>query len=298
MAQKSSIAKKILSILAILICIVLIPLLVMNLTIIVKSYTNPDEVPDFFGIKPFIVVTGSMEGTIDAGDLVITKNVDPATLQVGDIISYREGESVITHRIVDLTEQEGAPAFVTKGDANNAEDTNPVTYDQVESIYMFNIAGMGNVAMYMQTPTGMLAFVGIPLCCFILYDIIRRRLDRRKGRQEDEEAQTELDELRARLARMERESVTTKVSKEAQTEPEELTPQLTRAARGNVPTEEVEATKAELDELRARLARMERESAPAKVSEKAQAEPEELNPQLAKIERESAHTDNIRRFDE
>jgi len=62
--------KKIPAIIRIIICIILVPILVMNIAIIVKSYTNPEEVPDFFGIKPLIVITGSMEGTIDAGDVI------------------------------------------------------------------------------------------------------------------------------------------------------------------------------------------------------------------------------------
>ena len=76
------------------------PILLMNITITVKSYLNPDKVPDFFGIKPFVVLTWSMEPLILGGDLVITKTVDPATLKVDDIISYKEGDTVITHRII------------------------------------------------------------------------------------------------------------------------------------------------------------------------------------------------------
>lgn len=201
--EKKSFVRRIPAIIGILLCIILIPILVMNLTIIVKSYINPDKVPDFFGIKPFIVITGSMEGTISAGDLVITKAVDPSTLQVGDIISYKEGNAVITHRIVEMTTADGEPAFITKGDANNAEDTNPVTWTQVEGVYLFGIAGLGNLSLYMQTPVGILVFVGIPLCCFILYDIIRRRLDNKKDRAKDIEAQAEIERLRAQLAEKE-----------------------------------------------------------------------------------------------
>lgn len=199
MEKQKKVSRVTTSIIGILICIVIIPIIVMNVTIIVKSYINPDEVPDFLGIKPFIVITGSMEGTIDGGDLVITKEVDPETLEVGDIISYSIGQSVITHRIIDMTEVDGDPAFITKGDANNAEDDEPVIFDQVESIYLFRISGLGNVAMFMQTPQGMLVFIGIPLCLFVLYDIISRRLRTKKERKKDDAMQAELEELRAQL---------------------------------------------------------------------------------------------------
>jgi len=206
MKKRNGSARLILSLFGVLICVLLIPILAMNLTIIVKSYLNPNEIPDFFGIKPFIVVTGSMEGTIDGSDFIVTKVVEPEALEVGDIISYSIDTSVITHRIIEKTEVDGQPAFITKGDANNTEDQDPVMYDQVESIYLFRIAGLGNVAMFMQTPVGMLVFIGIPLCCFILYDIIRRRLQVKKDSKKDDEMQSELESLRAQLDEQKKDS--------------------------------------------------------------------------------------------
>lgn len=203
MTKRKNVITKILSAAGVIVCIVLIPLLVMNVTIIVKSYINPNKVPDFFGIKPFVVQTGSMEETILVGDLVISKTVDPAILKKGDIISFKVGNSVITHRIIELTQEKGAPAFITKGDANNIEDETPVTYSQVEGIYVYRIAKIGNMAMFMQTPMGMIVFIGIPLCAFIIYDIIRRRLQNAKEVQKEDEAQAEIQRLKEQLAEKE-----------------------------------------------------------------------------------------------
>jgi len=197
--QKRKSSKRVSSIIGIVICVILVPILLMNLTIIVKSYINPDAVPDFFGIKPFVVLSGSMEPEILVGDLVIVQNVDPANLKANDVISFRDGESVVTHRIMELTETEGAPAFITRGDANNSDDTKPVTYEQVEGIYLFKINGVGNLAMFMQTPMGLLVFVGIPLCAFILYDILRRKFEDSKGDKKYNDAQAEIERLKAEL---------------------------------------------------------------------------------------------------
>ena len=163
------------SIIGIAVCVFLAPILIMNLTIVVKSAVNPNQVPDFFGIKPFVVTTGSMEPAICGGDLVITKTVNPSKLQKNDIISYKDGNSVVTHRIIELTEKNGEPAFATQGDANHVKDEHPVTYSQVEGIYLFKIGRLGHFALFMQTPVGMLVFIGIPLCGFMIYDMIRRR---------------------------------------------------------------------------------------------------------------------------
>ncbi|MCL2695832.1 MAG: signal peptidase I [Clostridiales bacterium] len=201
---KNSFGRRLPSIIGIIICVLLAPILAMNLTIVIKSYTNPDRVPDFFGVKPFVVVTGSMEPAIFGGDLVVTKTVDPAALNVKDIIAFKDGTAVITHRIMELTEVGGEPAFITQGDANASPDEKPVLYSQVEGIFVFRVARLGHLAMFMQTPVGMIVFVGIPLCGFILYDIIRRRLSEKKEKSEerftDLEAQAEIERLRAALA--------------------------------------------------------------------------------------------------
>lgn len=176
----------------------------MNVTIVVKSYINPNKVPDFFGIKPFVVLTGSMEKEINGGDLVITKTVDPAKLKKNDIVSFKDGDSVITHRIIELTKKDGKPVFITKGDANNTPDENAVSYSQVEGLYLFKIAQLGNLAMFLQTPIGILVFVGIPFCGFILYDIIRRRRQNTKDLQKEQETQSEIERLKAQLAEKEK----------------------------------------------------------------------------------------------
>lgn len=187
------------SIIAIIVCVILLPIFVMNLTITIKSYVNPDKVPDFFGIKPFIVLSGSMEPAIFAGDLVISKTVDPASLKVNDVISFKQGNAVVTHRIVDIDQKDNETVFVTKGDANNVADQNTVSYAQVEGIQVIRIGKIGHLALFMQTPVGMLLFIGVPLCLFILYDVIRRKAADRNERKKDSEAQAEIDRLRAQL---------------------------------------------------------------------------------------------------
>ena len=199
--------KKLPTIIGITVCVILAPILIMNLTIVIKSYTYPNKVPDFFGIMPFVVTTGSMNPAIRGGDLVISKKVkDKSKLKPGDVISFKEGKAVVTHRILELAEKNGEPVFITGGDANKdldgnvIQDNNPVTYSQVAGIYKFKVRGLGNLAMFLQTAPGMLVFVGIPLCGFIAYDIIRRRLAMKKQGVTADAAQAEIDRLKAELA--------------------------------------------------------------------------------------------------
>lgn len=183
----------------ILICIVLVPILIANLTIIVKSFTRPDEVPGFLGYKPFIVLSGSMEPVFDLGDLVLVRETQPESLQVGDIISFREGESVITHRVKEIIEEEGQRKFVTKGDNNNVEDRIAVTENKLEGRYLFKVSGLGNFAIFMQTPMGMLIFIALPLTAFILYDISRRHFQDRRERKRTNELEEELSRVKQQM---------------------------------------------------------------------------------------------------
>lgn len=191
----NKIIRRIMTTIGIILCIALIPVLIVNITIIVKSYVSPDEVPSFMGYKPFIVLSGSMSPAINVGDLVVTKETDTSSLAVGDIIAFREGESVITHRIVGITETDGELQYTMKGDANNVDDAKPVTEKMIEGAYTLGIPKMGNVALFMQTPIGMLICIGIPVLLLISYDIIRRR-------RFDREKQKATMELEKELARM------------------------------------------------------------------------------------------------
>lgn len=187
----------------ILLCVVLIPILIINLTLIVKSFTSPEKVPDFMGYKPFIVLSGSMEPVFASGDLVLVKEVPADSLNEGDIIAFREGNAVVTHRIMTITAEDGARHFVTKGDNNNVEDRIAVTDDKIEGKYLLNVDGLGNAGMFMQTPLGMVIFIALPLILFILYDIFRRRYYERREKERTREMEEELARMRQKIAERE-----------------------------------------------------------------------------------------------
>jgi len=179
------------------VCGLLVLILVVNVTFIVKSYIYPDRVPDFLGYKPFIVLSGSMEPAIQAGDLIITKVIEPEKIAVGDIIAFEaEKNTIVTHRVTDVRTEEGL-SFLTKGDANTGADARAVGVDDLEGIYLWRLAGVGNFAMFLQTPLGMLLFVITPLCLFILYDIVSRNRRSRAERSRTAELEAELAALRA-----------------------------------------------------------------------------------------------------
>ncbi|MFZ3046143.1 MAG: signal peptidase I [Desulfatirhabdiaceae bacterium] len=195
-APKTALRKAI-SFVGIGVCLFLVFILIINVTIIVKSYLHPDRVPDFMGYKPFIVLSGSMEPTILAGDIIVTKEIAPEQIVKGDVIAFRaEKNTVVTHRVTDVQTANGL-SFLTRGDANTGADARAVSVEELEGIYHWRVAGVGKFAMFLQTPIGMLLFVITPLCLFIIYDIVSRNKRSRKKGNREAELEAELAALRA-----------------------------------------------------------------------------------------------------
>ena len=160
--------QKIKKAISIIVILILIPILLISIVILVDSHTHPNEVPSFFGWKPFIVLSGSMETQISAGDIVVVKEIDTNELKKGDIIAFKDGNIVITHRIDEVTEIDGKTQYITKGDNNSTQDIGYVLPEQVEGVFKFKIARLGNIAMFIQTPLGMIVCLSIPIIIIIL----------------------------------------------------------------------------------------------------------------------------------
>ena len=98
--------------------------------------------PKAIGLNPYIVESGSMEPLIPTGGIayINTKDTD---VSVGDVVTYRiEGldqEKLVTHRII--REEDGK--FIMQGDANDSEDQNPVSKDQIIGTYSYSIPKLG-----------------------------------------------------------------------------------------------------------------------------------------------------------
>ncbi len=84
-----------------------------------------------FGVRPYVVSGFSMKPTFVAGDLVIITRVNPAEVQVGDVIQFRRANSSIVHRVIEIQEENGRRVFITQGDNNNVRD-DPVPQEIVE----------------------------------------------------------------------------------------------------------------------------------------------------------------------
>lgn len=185
-------------VLSIILVILLLPILFVCVVILINSIIRPNEVPSFFGWKPFIVLSGSMETEIYSGDIAVVKEIEPSKLKVGDIIAFKNDDIVITHRIVKIIDDDGTTKYVTKGDNNNTEDRDYVLPENVEGLYKFKISKLGNFAIFIQTPTGMIACLSVPLILLILIQFSENKRNKKEA-AEKEEKQKNLEKEIAEL---------------------------------------------------------------------------------------------------
>ena len=143
----------------IVLIILILPILIVNLTLIIKTRLFPDKIADFMGYKPFIVLSGSMETSINVGDLVIVRETNVNEIKENDIIAFKNEDIVITHRVKKILTSNGNVSFKTKGDNNNTEDDFIVNADEVEGIYVTKIPELGNVLIFFSKPIGMVVAI-------------------------------------------------------------------------------------------------------------------------------------------
>ena len=120
----------------------------------------------------YLVQSGSMEPAINTGDLVVVKS--QPTYQDREVITFYDADHrVVTHRIMKTEEVSGSQVFTTKGDANEAPDTDAVTQDQVLGKVVMVLPKMGFVVSFAKTRYGALLLIIVP-AVIIIYDEFRK----------------------------------------------------------------------------------------------------------------------------
>lgn len=184
--------------------VVLLAVLMMIFTVVsVTTFNRNDR--DLFGFKMYIVNSDSMSATdFNAGDLILVKEVDPSTLNVGDVITFMSQDTdsfgeTITHKIRKLTtDAEGNPGFITYGTTTDTDDETIVTYPYVLGRYQRRVPGLGTFFNFLKTTPGYFVCIFIPFMLIILYEGVKFfNLFRRYKKEQMEEMQAEKDKIEA-----------------------------------------------------------------------------------------------------
>ena len=151
------------------------------LLIIIVVACLPLKVPKVFGYEMYTVISGSMEPSIPTGSLVYIKDMEPQDVADGDVIAFYGGHdsnAIITHRVVKNRVVMGE--FVTKGDANEKEDMNPIPYMNFLGRVELSIPVVGELAQMLTSMEGKIAagtLIGVAVILQLLASLLDRRRD-------------------------------------------------------------------------------------------------------------------------
>lgn len=184
MKSEKSTAKKVLSAIGNVLIWIFIVFSVIVTVLAFAAQSSRDGVPSIGGKTILTVRTPSMEPEFYVGDIIIGRKLNTTevlNLKVGDVITYLvdlDGDGVMelnSHRIVEVaaTSSPSAMLYYTKGDNNEFRDQSPVNSNDVRCIYEgTRLPGLGKVLDFLQTPTGFLVVIVVPLIIFFVVELV------------------------------------------------------------------------------------------------------------------------------
>lgn len=147
------ILKTVLRVLNITLTVIMIIFILANLyTLAARRITGRQNVT-VFGFSAAVVLSGSMSGAIEINDIIITRS--QTDYRIDDIIMFESGSATVTHRIIAINDE----GYLTRGDANNTDDKDPIAQEKVIGKVIAVIPKVGVLIAFFQTPFGMLLLV-------------------------------------------------------------------------------------------------------------------------------------------
>ena len=133
------------------------------------------SVSSLAGFTPLTVQSESMAPTFDQDDLIIIKQCDPSTLEVGDIVTFHtiidNQYALNTHRIISINEVNGLNSYTTKGDNNELADQHVIADGDIVGKYVGKIPYMGKVIGFLSSTWGFLVVIVLPMLLFFIYQV-------------------------------------------------------------------------------------------------------------------------------
>lgn len=110
--------------------------------------TKSDVMFKIIGFRNYTVLSGSMEPTIQPGDVVFIKHKNKSTIELNDIVTFREDNKIITHRVIDDCEK----GFITKGDNNNVADSTILEPENILGKVVLTVPKIGYILSFLSKP--------------------------------------------------------------------------------------------------------------------------------------------------
>ena len=124
-----------------------------------------DSVYNLIKFKSYVIVSNSMQPTIDPGDVIFIKKSNVNDLKVGDIVTFQKDGFIATHRIIEIQDDK----VITQGDNNNLEDE-PLDKSNILGEYIFRVPKVGYIYSFVGSPIGMI-ILSVIIAIIIIYEI-------------------------------------------------------------------------------------------------------------------------------
>lgn len=156
----------------------------------------PDDIKNFIGYQPFVILTDSMEPVIPTGSVVFVKNLkggeDP---NKGDIITFHVNrlgeETVFTHYYRGTEVQEdGSVRYLTEAALADRYDDYVSYREDIIGTYVFHIPYVGKYALFLKSPFALIE-LGIIMFIMIIYEILWSKFDKEERKAQEESEQPE-----------------------------------------------------------------------------------------------------------
>lgn len=160
-------------------------------SLIMRAAKN-ESIPMPLGFGMGVVLTGSMEPTLSANDVIIVTKAK--TYEIGDIVVYQTGGTPVTHRLIEIDTEHGTA--LTQGDANNAADE-PITVSRIKGRVAFSIPKIGAALRFVKTVPGTVMILVVIF--MLLFLTVRSKDEEEKKTEEKNDLQEQIEELKAML---------------------------------------------------------------------------------------------------
>ena len=181
---------KILKIIGNIIYTIIFIIVLFILIIAILQRTTNNEIT-LFGYRIFVVATGSMTPKYEVGDVLVSKEVDPATIQVGDDIVYKgkEGsfkDKIVTHQVIMIEKENENYRIQTKGIANTKADPE-ITQNEVIGKVIYKMGVLSLLQRVMSNNYVFYFVVFVPIVLLTFRQVLKSRLDDEDDDEEDED---------------------------------------------------------------------------------------------------------------
>ena len=170
-----------------IIYILLFFIVILMLVVVILQRVSDNSI-SFGGYRLFTVATGSMEPEYQVGDVLISQEIDPNEIQVGDNIVYRGNtgsfkDKIVTHQVVSIREENGEKKITTKGIANVEEDPE-IDGSQVYGKVIYKVKTLSFIGQIIKNIYVFYFIIFVPIAIIIFRQV---RIILKKDDDEEEE---------------------------------------------------------------------------------------------------------------